>query len=135
VRVRVGLSGEQPAAGTVYFPPEAHHLELDSRGGLRISEKPPVDGHRPSVTAAMRSAAKCYGSDAAGVLLTGMGRDGADGLADIARAGGLTVAQDEASCVVFGMPKEATAPRAARHVLSPPEIARLLCRLRPSGTV
>jgi two-component system chemotaxis response regulator CheB len=134
LQLRVGLSGEQPAPGAVYFPPESQHLELDSRGGLRISQKPPVDGHRPSVTAAMRSAAQCHGGGAAGVLLTGMGRDGADGLAEIARAGGLTVAQDEASCVVFGMPKEAIALHAARHVLPPPEIAKLLCSLRPAGS-
>jgi len=134
LQIRIGLSGETPAPGVVYFPPESHHLELDSRGGLRISQKPPVDGHRPSVTATMRAAVRCHGKNVAGVLLTGMGRDGADGLAEIARAGGVTVAQDEASCVVFGMPKEAIALNAASHVLSPPDIARWLSRLQPAGS-
>lgn len=136
LRVKIAAAGEKPQPGTVYFPPEGAHLELDPLGFLRASPAPPLRGHRPSITVTMVSAARCYGSAAAGVLLTGMGDDGAEGLLEIARVGGLTFAQDEASCVVFGMPREAVALGAAQHVLPPPEIARHLARLRlaePSG--
>lgn len=124
--VKIAPAYEWPQPGTVYFPPEGRHLELDARGRFIYSAAPPVSGHRPSVSVTFSSVASFYGKGAAGVLLTGMGRDGADGLLAIAKAGGLTVAQDEASCVVFGMPKEAIALGAARHVLPVSDIASLL---------
>ncbi len=85
-----------------------------------------MGGHRPSVTLTMRSAAASYGPGVLGVLLTGMGRDGAEGLLDIARAGGITIAQDEASSVVFGMPKQAIELGAAQHVMSLTQVAESL---------
>jgi two-component system chemotaxis response regulator CheB len=124
--VKIAPAYEWPKPGTVYFPPEGRHLELDARGRFLYSAAPPVSGHRPSVSVTFNSVASFYGLGAAGVLLTGMGRDGADGLLAIAKAGGLTVAQDEASCVVFGMPKEAIALGAARYVVPVSEIAQLL---------
>jgi two-component system chemotaxis response regulator CheB len=124
--VKIAAFGEFPQAGTVYFPPEKHHLELDSQGRFLYSKAPPWGGHRPSVTITFKSVANFYGQGAAGVLLTGMGRDGAEGMLTIARLGGLTIAQDEASCVVFGMPKEAIALGAAQHVLPLNAIALLL---------
>ncbi|MBW4491920.1 MAG: chemotaxis-specific protein-glutamate methyltransferase CheB [Oscillatoria princeps RMCB-10] len=124
--VKIAPAYEWPQPGTVYFPPEGRHLELDARGRFIYSAAPPVSGHRPSVSVTFNSVASFYGKGAAGVLLTGMGRDGADGLLAIAKAGGLTVAQDEASCVVFGMPKEAIALGAARHIVPVSEIASLL---------
>jgi len=124
--VKIAPAYECPKPGTVYFPPEGRHLELDARGRFLYSAAPPVSGHRPSVSVTFNSVASFCGKGAAGVLLTGMGRDGADGLLAIAKAGGLTVAQDEASCVVFGMPKEAIALGAARHILPVSEIASLL---------
>lgn len=130
LQVKIAAAGEKPQAGCVYFAPEGTHLEIDTQGYLRPSHAPPLRGHRPSITVAMVSAARYYGSTTAGVLLTGMGDDGAEGLLEIARVGGLTFAQDEASCVVFGMPREAVALGAAQHVLPPPEIARHLARLR-----
>jgi two-component system chemotaxis response regulator CheB len=73
-----------------------------------------------------QSVATCYPRSAVGILLTGMGRDGADGLQAIAQAGGTTIAQDEQTCVVFGMPKEAIALGAAQHILAIGEIAPML---------
>ena len=131
VRVKIAQSGEAPLPGTVYFPAENRHLEVDTRGRLQCTEQPPLEGHRPSVTTAMQSAARYYGSATVGVLLTGMGSDGGAGLQAISERGGLTIAQDEASCVVFGMPKDAIARGAAQHVLPPSEIARILADLRP----
>ncbi|MGE5658437.1 MAG: chemotaxis-specific protein-glutamate methyltransferase CheB [Actinomycetota bacterium] len=124
--VKIASMGELPKAGTVYFPPERRHLELDSRGRFIASDAPPVGGHRPSVTVTLKSIASFYGANSVAVLLTGMGRDGAEGMQAIARAGGLTIAQDEASCVVFGMPKEAIALGAVQHILPVSAIAPLL---------
>jgi two-component system chemotaxis response regulator CheB len=124
--VKIAPFGEFPQPGIVYFPPEKRHLELDSQGRFVYSETPAQGGHCPSVTVTFKSVANFYGSAAAGVLLTGMGRDGAEGMLAIARLGGLTIAQDEASCVVFGMPKEAIALGAAQHVLPASAIAPLL---------
>ncbi len=107
VRVKIAENGEQALPGTVYLPQENTHLEVDRQGHLMISQGPTVDGHKPSVTVAFDAVARAYGHSAVGVLLTGMGSDGAAGLESIARAGGTTLAQDEASCVVFGMPKQA----------------------------
>jgi two-component system chemotaxis response regulator CheB len=116
--IKIAKPGEIPLAGNIYFAPDRHHLELDSRGCFACSIAPPVGGHRPSVTTTFNSVAKFYGAGVAGILLTGMGRDGADGLLSISKAGGFTIAQDEASSVVFGMPKEAIALGAAQYVLN-----------------
>lgn len=126
---KIASHGEYPEPGKIYFPPERKHLELDYRGGFIHSSAPPFSGHRPSVTATFNAVARYYGSRAAAVLLTGMGRDGADGMLSIAQAGGLTIAQNEASCVVFGMPKEAIALGAAKHVLPITDIAPMLLQL------
>lgn len=125
LRVKIAAFGEFPQAGTVYFPPEKRHLELDSKGRFVYSGAADV-GHCPSVTVTFKSVANFYSRGAVGVLLTGMGRDGADGMLAIAKLGGLTIAQDEASSVVFGMPKEAIALGAVQHILPISAIATLL---------
>ncbi|WP_341731460.1 chemotaxis-specific protein-glutamate methyltransferase CheB [Microcoleus sp. EPA2] len=124
--VKIAAVGELPQAGTVYFPPEKFHLELDSKGRFVYSEAPPVGGHCPSVTVTFKSVANFYSRAAAAVLLTGMGRDGADGMLAIAKVGGLTIAQDEATSVVFGMPKEAIALSAVQQILPISAIAPFL---------
>jgi two-component system chemotaxis response regulator CheB len=125
--VRKAAHGEAPQAGIIYFAPEDVHLELDNDGGrFVLSLAAPIDGHRPSVTVTMRAAARCFGAGAVGVLLTGMGRDGADGMADIAEAGGITIAQDEASSTVYGMPKQAVELGAVQHILPLEQIAPVL---------
>lgn len=127
--VREAPQGEMPQSGVVYFAPKDRHLDLDDGGRFDLSSASPCDGHRPSATVTLRAAARRFGAGAVGVLLTGMGRDGADGLADIAAAGGVTIAQDEASCVVYGMPKEAVALGAAQFVLPLEQIAPALVAL------
>ncbi len=131
--VRKALQGETPQAGIVYFAPEDVHLELDHNGRFELSRAPLSEGHRPSVTVTLRAAARRYGAGAVGVLLTGMGRDGADGMRDIAASGGITIAQDEASCVVYGMPREAVALGAAQHVLPLEQIAPTLISIAQCG--
>ncbi len=126
VSVKVARSGERLAPGVVYLPPDEHHLLVMAGGKAWLDASPPVDGHRPSVTALFDSVAEHYGAAATAVLLTGMGRDGATGLKAIHDAGGRTIAQDEASCVVFGMPRAAAELGAADEILPPAIIAARL---------
>ncbi len=129
LRVKIAANGEVAVPGTIYFAQENTHLEFDGQGRLIYALSPPVDGHKPSVTATFESVARHYRHSALGVLLTGMGSDGASGLESIMRAGGTTLAQDKASCVVFGMPQQAILRGAAHFIQSPDEITRSLIRL------
>jgi two-component system chemotaxis response regulator CheB len=129
MKVKVATAGEVIQPGRIYFPPDRMHLQVDAGSRLRLSHRPEVDGHRPSVTVLFESVAQHFGSAAVGVLLTGMGEDGATGLLAMARAGAVTMAQDEATSVVFGMPKAAIALGAARHVLPLEEVAGKLILL------
>ena len=127
LKVKIAQVGEPPLPGTVYFAPERSHLELNAQGKFAYStSSTPVDGHCPSVTVTFKSVANFYRHATAGILLTGMGRDGAAGMSAIASAGGMTIAQDEKSCIVFGMPKEAIALGAVKQVLPVQDIAAFL---------
>lgn len=132
--VRKAVQGELPQPGMVYFAREEAHLEFDEIGRFNLTQAPPCDGHKPSVTIALRAAAHRFGASAIGVLLTGMGRDGALGMMDIAAAGGITIAQDEASCVVYGMPKAAVELGVVQHVLPIEQIASALVELAKRNT-
>ena len=129
LKITIAVTGILPQPGTVYFPREGSHLTLDSQGRLECSNAPPYGGHRPSVNVTFQSLALLYGKSAAGVLLTGMGCDGVDGMRAIAQAGGTTIVQDEESSIIFGMPKEAITANAARYVLPLPKIAPALLKL------
>ena len=133
LNVRIARCGDTPSSGTVSFPQEGTHLMFDDTGKFLLSRGQPLGGHRPSVTVTMRSAAERYGSSVVGVLLTGMGSDGAEGMADIVKAGGVTIAQDEASSMIFGMPRQAIERGAAMHVLPLNDIALALVRLQNCG--
>jgi two-component system chemotaxis response regulator CheB len=127
--VRVARDGEQPAAGDVRIGPTGAHLVLAGDGALRLDTTiPPRRGHRPSADELFLSCARTFPTETAGVLLTGMGRDGADGLAELRRAGGVTAAQDEATSAVFGMPRAAIENGAAEVALPPKEIGSALRR-------
>jgi len=127
LKVSVAAVGESPEPGRIYFAPDHANLELDGYGRFAYSHAPEYL-HYPSVDVAFHSIAKHYGSLCIAVLLTGMGDDGAGGLKAIAQAGGQTIVQDEASCVVFGMPKAAIDNGAAQKVLNLEQIAELLCQ-------
>lgn len=99
-----------------------------------LSQAPPVNRHRPAVDVLFQSAARYAGANSVGVILTGMGKDGAAGMLEMKTAGARTIAQDEASCVVFGMPKEAIARGGADEVLPLAGIAeRVLAMVRGGG--
>ncbi|QQR69560.1 MAG: chemotaxis response regulator protein-glutamate methylesterase [Alphaproteobacteria bacterium] len=102
--------GTRIMPGHVHIAPGSMHLELARSGAdymCRVHDGPLVSGHRPSVDVLFHSAARCAGANALGVILTGMGRDGAEGLLKMRQTGSATVGQDESSCVVYGMPKAA----------------------------
>ncbi|MCF8040626.1 MAG: chemotaxis-specific protein-glutamate methyltransferase CheB [Desulfarculaceae bacterium] len=118
--------------GKVILAPEKRHLTVLKGGMVRLIDADLVDGHRPSVTALFRSAA-VYGSSAVGVLLTGMGRDGAQGLLEMKNAGAWTIAQNRETSVVYGMPGEAVALGGANEVLPLGSIANRITKMCASG--
>jgi two-component system chemotaxis response regulator CheB len=126
LRVVVASHGARPVAGHVYLAPDDFHMGLAREGHIFLSREPPLNGVRPSVSFLFRTLAEACGPGAVGVLLSGMGKDGAAELKLMKEAGATTVAQDGASCVVNGMPGEAIAQGAAMHVLAPEKIADLL---------
>jgi len=126
--VRVARDGEHLEPGAVLLAPTGRHM-LVGRGRVRLSDEPPVGGFRPSVTPLFRSAAEAFGPRACGVLLTGMGRDGADGLQTLRHAGGHAIVQDEATSAVFGMPRAAIEVGAVDRVLPLDDIPRALLEL------
>ncbi|MEJ2207756.1 MAG: chemotaxis-specific protein-glutamate methyltransferase CheB [Anaerolineae bacterium] len=120
--VKAAEEGEHVQPGTVYIAPTGSHTVLRTGGRLSMLDTPPVDSQRPAVDVLFESVKKQYGRRAIGVLLTGMGHDGARGLKGIRDVGGHTIAQDEGSCVVFGMPRAAIELEAAEQVLPLTEI-------------
>jgi two-component system, chemotaxis family, protein-glutamate methylesterase/glutaminase len=121
IEVREAADGDKVVAGRAYIAPGNRHTLVRRIGSgyfLEVREGPLVSRHRPSVNVLFRSVAQAAGSSAVGILMTGMGDDGADGLLEMKQAEAFTVAQDEASCVVFGMPREAILRGAVDQVLS-----------------
>lgn len=137
ITVQEAVNGERVLPGHAYIAPGHSHLLLARSGANYVAElqqSPPVNRHRPSVDVLFRSAAKVAGPNASGMLLTGMGKDGAQGLLEMRQAGALTIAQDESTCVVFGMPREAIALDAAEEILPLGDIATtLFTHLRERG--
>jgi two-component system chemotaxis response regulator CheB len=126
---QLGRAGDPIVAGRVYLAPDGWQIGIDVNDRIALSPGTEDDAFCPSGTWLLTSVAERYGRAAIGVVLSGMGNDGAEGLLRLRRAGGLTIAQDADSCTVFGMPKEAIALDAADHVLPPDAIAVLLRRM------
>jgi two-component system chemotaxis response regulator CheB len=105
IRVREAADGDRPEAGLALVAPGDRHLEVLPDGTLRTNEDPEVNGVRPSADVTMLAAAAVFGRRAVGVVMTGMGKDGAEGMRAIKAAGGATLVQDEASSVIWGMPR------------------------------
>ena len=127
VEVREAHDGDTVLRGQVLIAPGNKHTLLQRSGAryyVQVKDGPLVTRHRPSVDVLFRSAARYAGANAAGIIMTGMGDDGARGLAEMKAAGAYTIAQDEATCVVFGMPKEAIARNAVEKVVSLSQIPR-----------
>jgi two-component system, chemotaxis family, protein-glutamate methylesterase/glutaminase len=129
VEVREAQDGDRPRAGTVLIAPGGKHLSVDSSGILRLTDGPLVHGCRPAADVTMKSAAAAYGRRAIGVVMTGMGKDAAEGLAAIKAASGKTFAQDKDSCVIFGMPKAAIDLGVVDEIIALDDIASKLSQL------
>lgn len=120
IEVKEAVDGDRVISGRALIAPGNRHTLLVRSGAhyaVQVTDGPLVSRHRPSVDVLFRSAARAAGPNAIGVIMTGMGDDGADGLLEMKRAGAATIAQDEATCVVFGMPKEAIDRGAVDEVL------------------
>jgi two-component system chemotaxis response regulator CheB len=136
IEVREAKDGDRLERGLALIAPGNRHLIVRrSTAGyaVELSDGPPVSRHRPSVDVLLRSVAIAAGSAGVGVILTGMGDDGAHGLLEMRRAGASTIAQDEASCVVFGMPREAIARGGVDEVVPLSRIAAVLLERAARG--
>jgi len=139
IRVSEAIDGERVLPGHAYIAPGGLHLSVERSGAnylARVRDGDPVNRHKPSVEVLFESAARVVGRNALGVMLTGMGADGARAMRAMRDAGSWNLCQDEASCIVFGMPREAIAQGAADEVLPLAQIApRLIERLRSTAGV
>ncbi len=129
IAVKEAEQGERVLPGHAYLAPGNRHLLLKRSGAnyvTELSDGPAVSRHRPSVDVLFRSAANCAGKNAIGIIMTGMGDDGAAGMLEMHRAGACTLAQDEESCVVFGMPKEAIARGGVDDIVPLADMSRRL---------
>lgn len=136
LRVKEAEHGEKVLPGTAYLAPGHSHLSVRRAAGgyvCELSQAEPVNRHRPAVDVLFHSGAKQVGANAIGVILTGMGKDGAQGLLAMRQAGAWTIGQDQESCVVYGMPREAATVGALEEVAPLKDIGqRVLARLRSS---
>jgi two-component system chemotaxis response regulator CheB len=135
IEVKEAEEGDEVSVGRALIAPGNFHLVLQRVGQayrVAIRNGPPVSRHRPSVDVLFRSAAQYAGANALGLIMTGMGDDGARGLLEMRKAGARTLAQDEESCVVFGMPKEAIALGAAERIVA---LARIPAEIAAWGQV
>jgi len=137
IRVAEASDGERVLPGHAYIAPGGFHMSVERSGAnyiVRVRDGEPVNRHKPSVEVLFQSAARIVGPNALGVMLTGMGADGAKAMREMRDAGSWNVVQDEASCVVFGMPREAIAHGAAHEVMPLLQIApKLIERLRSTA--
>ncbi|MFC4157905.1 protein-glutamate methylesterase/protein-glutamine glutaminase [Chitinimonas lacunae] len=131
INVEEARDGQRVLPGSALIAPGGRHLTVLRNGAqymVKVHDGPPVNCHRPSVDVLFRSVARVAGRNAIGIIMTGMGADGARGLKEMHEAGAYTLAQDEASCVVYGMPKEAVALGAVSRVLPLQGIAAAIIR-------
>jgi two-component system chemotaxis response regulator CheB len=129
VRVTVAAHGQRLVPGNSYVAPDGLQMTVDMHHQIVLRDDPTENGHKPSISTLFRSVADVYGDSTVGVLLTGMGKDGAQELKRLKATGAITIAQKPDTCVVDSMPAEAIRIGAARHKLAPDEIGAYLSRL------
>jgi len=133
MQVHIAAQGEQLLPGHVYIAPDDVHMLVEAGGRIKLSGSAPDNGLRPSVAALFRSVAHVYGKNAVGVLLTGMGTDGVEELMLLKEKGAVTIAQDRATSVIYGMPGEASRRGAATYSMPPERIAATLMDITKGG--
>lgn len=124
--IQVAEQGQRLTPGTLHLAPDSHHLGFAADQRVILDDGPPEEHVRPAANFMFRSVARCFGRRAIGIQMSGMGRDGAQGLAELCRSGALTLVQEPASAVIDSMPRAAIALQAARQVLPAEGIAQLL---------
>lgn len=129
IRVLEAFPGTRLEEGAAYVALRGAHIAISAGGGIEACDEPPRDGNRPSIDVLFESVARSHGAAAAGVLLTGMGRDGARGLLRLREAGGVTLVQDEDTSSIFGMPKTALELGAAQMTVARQDLADVLVHL------
>lgn len=129
MRLEIASDHQRMQGATIYVAPPGRHLGVTATLRLRLSDAPPIDGFRPAGSYLFASLADSFAKDSVGVILTGMGRDGVDGLKQLRLAGGYTVAQDESTSVVYGMPRVAVEEHAADAVVPLDQIGNHLLQL------
>jgi two-component system chemotaxis response regulator CheB len=129
MQVHIAAHGGKLLPGHVYIAPDDMHMQVEAGGRIKLSANAPDNGLRPSVAALFRSVADVYGKNAVGILLTGMGTDGAGELLLMKQKGAVTIAQDKTSSVIYGMPGEAAKRGAATYTMSPERIAVTLAQM------
>lgn len=127
--IHIAVHGEKVLPGHIYFAPDGFHMEIRGDGKIFLNGAEKENGLRPAVSCLFRSIARYYGKDSIGILLTGMGKDGAEELKLLKDIGAITVAQDKETSIVYGMPGEAVKLDAATYILPPERIAELFGRL------
>lgn len=130
IEIKLAADNEILLPGKVYFAPDSKHLTVNHNLVAILNDSPPVHSSKPSVSKLFESVANNVASNAVGILLTGMGRDGATELKELKDAGAITIAQNKESCVVFGMPNEAIKQNGATYIYSPTEIINFLLKIR-----
>ncbi len=133
LQVKEAEDGDDIIRGRVLIAPGNYHMlavkKSDGVYQVRLEQSPTVEGHRPSATVMMDSVARTFGPAAIGVILTGMGGDGSDGMVSIKKAGGQTIAEDESTCVVFGMPEVAIKKQAVDYIVPLPKVSEKISGL------
>lgn len=127
--IHIAAHGERALPGHIYFAPDGFHMEIRGTGKIFLSDSEKENGLRPAVSCLFRSIARYYGKNSIGILLTGMGKDGAEELKLLRDMGAVTVAQDKETSIVYGMPGEAVKLDAATYILPPEKIAELFGKL------
>jgi two-component system chemotaxis response regulator CheB len=133
IPVKIGADLEEIRPGVAYIAPDNFHMRVKEGGKISLSDEPANNGHRPSGDVLLESVAKTYGKGGVGVILTGMGKDGAMGMKAIKQAQGFTIAQNERSCVVFGMPNAAIEMKVIDRVLPLEKMAEEITRMVREG--
>ena len=129
IQVRTAVNHEEAVPGVVLIAPDDYHIAVNNRGMIVLTQEEPYKGLRPSANFLFNSLAQNYGKQAVGIIMTGMGDDGVEGVVKMHLRGSLTIAQNEASCVVYGMPREAVMRNAIQYIFTPDQIASALLQL------
>ncbi len=129
LEVAMAEHGDVPKPGLVLLPPDDYHMQVNKNGAIELSKAPPYKGLRPSANYLFNTMARFYGMGSLGIILTGMGDDGAEGMESMFKAGAVTIAQNEESCIVYGMPAEAVKRKSIKQVLTPDQISQYLMNM------